>query len=173
MSDEPLQPDQLQSPKDRAFMLYLQDVKIKEIAADVNHSIHTIRQWIKDGGWRTKKDEVRAESQRLYMDQYFNFITEKKYSVSKLHLFIQTELLKKVTAMLRDPRKLRTSDDMLNLSRAAKAAADVGARAVGISDRAQEGGNIRIDRALVYNNLQPKAIDTRKPESSVLDDPGF
>lgn len=155
----------VENPKQHAFKLYMENrLTNKQIASTVGISIDVFNKWRTDEGWVEKRRLYEEEINNCYLEKYQRFIVSKRGGTAQQHLAVHEKFLKKVWSKLNQDNL--STLDLRNLGQALKSAADVGARAVGITDKPDAASGVNqtfvSGNAVIVNGLAPRPVNTPK-----------
>ena len=138
---EPEVDDKHYSPETlaRAYDLYLNTCSDPaELAVELGTSVATVRKWIRDRGWRERKDEIERALMKEHDDKYRSFLREHRLPTLLRHISVATKGEAAIEKLLDDMVADDKMPDAIKLRRLGEALtsfANVSARAAGISDR--------------------------------------
>lgn len=127
--------------KAKAYELYLiKGMNPREISMDLAIPASTISHWITKGRWRDRKLQIDREMFEIAESKYRKFIVEEKLPTAERHLEAAKAIESKIKKVV-DKIDTDAANADVKLVRSAKAlsdAANVSARAVGLSDKLPE-----------------------------------
>lgn len=121
-----------------AYEMYLQGYTPQEIASKTGLNKYTVRKWVTDGNWKEDRDELQAELQQNYKIQLRQTMMDNRIKTMQDHMKLGENLEKLVHKTIMDDEgdfKQLGAKAVMEVCRGAKSAADIRARAVGMTDR--------------------------------------
>jgi hypothetical protein len=161
--------------KQLIFERYMKGDSLRTASREFDVSYDVAKNWYRKEKWKDQRKELELETQQNFLSQHRSLILKNRVDVTQRHLTlskeIETAILQKIAVNPGEALKDFTTEQLLNLARAAKSATDVSARAVGLSDKIdplQDGnGNIVIGAGaggIINIGMKPEVI---KPAKSI------
>ena len=156
----------------QAYERYLSGQTQKTICKELDLDPPELRGWISQGHWKKRRTEAQNEVLTMVDDQFISFVKKERTETAMAHMKIAKLIRNHVTKVLKRIDSFEFAvQDLQSLARTAKDAADIEARAVNISDKANIGlptGNESNSRPqmLLMPGVAPIAVNQYQLEES-------